>query len=106
MDIRSFKDLEVWKKGIEIVDLVYDITAQFPKEETYGLATHMQKTAISIPSNIAEGHARQHTREYQQFCHIALSSCAELVTQLIIAQRRKYVSNEDFVKLEDDLDHA
>ena len=105
MNIRSFKDLEVWKKGIEIVDLVYDITAQFPKEETYGLAAHMQKTAISIPSNIAEGHARQHTREYQQFCHIALSSCAELVTQLIIAQRRNYVSNEYFVRLEDDLDH-
>ena len=65
----------------------------------------MQKTAISIPSNIAEGHARQHTREYQQFCHIALGSCAELETQLTIAQRRSYVSNYDFDKLEEDLDH-
>ena len=86
MGIKSYKDLDVWNKGIEIVDLVYDITAKFPKEEKYGLAAHMQKAAISIPSNIAEGHARQHTREYQQFCHIALGSCAELATQLTIAQ--------------------
>ena len=78
MNVSSYKDLKVWKKGIEIVDHVYEVTSQFPKEETYGLAAHMQRTAISIPSNIAEGHARQHTREYQQFCHIALGSCAEL----------------------------
>ena len=72
MTVNSYKDLDVWNKGIEIVDHVYEVTSQFPKEETYGLAAHMQKTAISVPSNIAEGHARQHTREYQQFCHIAL----------------------------------
>ena len=78
---------------------------QFLKEETHDLAAHMQKTAISIPSNIAEGHARQHTREYLQFCHIALGSCAELLTQLTIAKRRSYVSDEYFAKLEDDLDH-
>ncbi len=105
MKVSSYRDLDVWNKGIEIVDYVYEVTSQFPKEETYGLAAHMQKTAISIPSNIAEGHARQHTREYQQFCHIALGSCAELVTQLTIAERRSYVSDEDFAKLEDELDH-
>ena len=78
---------------------------QFPKGKTYGLAAHMQKTAISIPLNIAEGHARQHTRVYLQFCHIALGSCAELLTQLTITKRRSYVSDEYFAKLEDDLDH-
>ena len=101
LKVSSYKDLEVWNKGIEIVDHVYEL----PKEESYGLAAHMQKSAISVPSNIAEGHARQHTREYQQFCHIALGSCAELVTQLTIAKRRSYVSEEDFSRLEDELDH-
>lgn len=105
MKIKSYRELDVWKKGIEIVDLVYKVTNKFPREERYGLAAHMQRTAVSIPSNIAEGFSRQHTKEYQQFCYIALGSCAELETQLIIAQRRKYLSNEDFTKLEEYLDH-
>jgi len=74
-------------------------------EEKFGLASHMQKTAVSIPSNIAEGFARQHTKEYQQFCHVSLGSCAELETQLIIANRRHYISNDSFQKLEEYLDH-
>ncbi len=80
MKVRSYRELDVWKKGIEIVDLVYEITKKFPNEERYGLATQMQRAAVSIPSNIAEGFARQHTKEYQQFCYISLGSCAELET--------------------------
>ncbi|MGB2727488.1 MAG: four helix bundle protein [Halobacteriota archaeon] len=105
MKIKSFKELDVWKKGMDIVDCVYEATARFPKEERYGLATHIQRTAVSIPSNVAEGFARQHTKEYIQFCYVALGSCAELETQLIIAQRRNYVSKDMFLKLEDYLDH-
>jgi four helix bundle protein len=105
MKIKSYKELDVWKKGIEIVDVVYKMTGKFPKEERYGLTTQMQRAAVSIASNIAEGFARQHTKEYQQFCYIALGSCAELETQLIIAQRRNYVSSEAFSELEDYLDH-
>lgn len=105
MKIKSYKELDVWKKGIEIVDLVYEVTNKFPTEERYGLAAHMQRTAVSIPSNVAEGFTRQHTKEYQQFCYIALGSCAELETQLIIAQRRNYLSSEDFAKLEEYFDH-
>ena len=105
MKIKSYKELDVWKKGIEIVDVVYKMTGTFPKEERYGLANQMQRAAVSIASNIAEGFARQHTKEYQQFCYIALGSCAELETQLIIAQRRNYVSSEAFSELEDYLDH-
>lgn len=101
MKIKSYRELDVWKKGIEIVDLVYAVTSKFPKEERYGLGTHMQRTAVSIPSNIAEGFSRQQTKEYQQFCYIALGSCAELETQMIIANRRNYLSNEDFAKLEE-----
>lgn len=106
MKVKSFKELDVWKKGIEIVDMVYKITDDFPKEEKFGLATHIQRTAVSIPSNIAEGFARQHTKEFIQFCHVALGSCAELETQLIIASRRNYLPSEDFHKLEDHIDHT
>ena len=72
--------------GIEIVKRIYKISRQFPKEEKYGLASQMQRAAVSIPSNIAEGHSRGHRREYQRFCQIALGACAELETQLIIIQ--------------------
>lgn len=105
MKIRSYKELDVWKKGIEIVDLVYEITSKFPKEEKYGLAAQMQRSAVSIPSNIAEGFARRHTKEYIQFCYVSLSSCSELETQLIIVHRRKYLSEMEFEKLEESLDH-
>jgi len=63
--IKSYKDLEVWRKGIEIVDRVYSITSKFPVHERFGLASQMQRAAISIPSNIAEGYARQYTKEYR-----------------------------------------
>lgn len=105
MKIQSYKELDVWRKGIEIVDMVYEITGSFPIAERFGLIAQMQRAAVSIPSNIAEGFARQHTKEYKQFCSLALSSCAELETQLIIAERRDYVSIEDFANLEEHLDH-
>lgn len=105
MKLKSYKELDVWKKGIEIVDLVYELTNKFPKTEQYGLVSQMQRAAVSIPSNVSEGFARQHTKEYQQFCYIALGSCAELETQSIIAQRRKYISDEDLSQLEEFLDH-
>ena len=105
MKVISYKDLDVWKKGIKIVDLIYEITKYFPQDERFGLIAQMQRSAVSIPSNIAEGFARQHTKEYQQFCRIALGSCSELETQMIIAKRRNYISEEFFIKLEDNLDH-
>ncbi len=105
MKVKNFKELHVWQKGIEIVDLVYELTCRFPADERYGLARHLQKTAVSIPSNIAEGFVRHHTREYQQFCRIALGSCAELETQLIIARRREHINAEQFAKLDEWLDH-
>lgn len=105
MKIGSYKELDVWKKGIEIVAFVYDVTDKFPKNEIYGLVAHMRKTAISIPSNIAEGYARRHAKEFRQFCYISLGSCSELETQSIIANLRKYISEPDNEKLEEMLDH-
>jgi len=87
--IGNFRDLEVWKKGIEIVKDVYEITNNFPKQEFYGLASQMQRCSVSIPSNIAEGFNRFHNKEYRQFLYIALGSCAELETQIEIAVELK-----------------
>jgi four helix bundle protein len=103
--IKSFRDLNIWKKGIEIVEDIYKIMKFFPKDESYGIISQMKRCAVSIPSNIAEGFARRHNKEYRQFLHIALGSCAELETQLVIALRLKYISESDAEKLSEHLDH-
>jgi four helix bundle protein len=105
MKVKSYKELDVWKKGIELVDRIYEITADFPQSQLYGLTSQMQRAAISIPSNIAEGFARSHTAEYKQFLRVALSSCAELDTQLVIARRRNYVTEAEYLELQKNLDH-
>lgn len=74
--IKSFKDLKIWQKGIEIVKDVYDITKSFPKEELYGLTSQMRRCVVSIPSNIAEGFKRYHNKEFKQFLYITLGSSA------------------------------
>ena len=83
--VRSFKDLVVWQRGMELAKLVYQLTRSFPKDEQYGLSAQMRRAATSIPSNIAEGQARGHRAEYRQFLYIALGSLAELETQLLLA---------------------
>ncbi len=105
MKVRSYKELDVWKKGLDIVDKIYSLTEGFPKEERYGLSAQMQRCAVSIPSNIAEGFMRHHTKEYIQFLYVALSSCAELETQLIVSKRRDYVKIEDMEDLQENIDH-
>jgi four helix bundle protein len=84
--VRSFRDLVVWKKSIETAVSVYRLTQKFPKEETYGLTSQMRRAAISIPSNIAEGHGRLTTGEYRQFLGVARGSNFELQTQIEIAR--------------------
>jgi four helix bundle protein len=84
--VQSFRDLEVWKKSVQMAVTVYRLTREFPKEETYGLTSQMRRAAVSIPSNIAEGHGRLNTGEYRQFLGIARGSNFELQTQLEIAR--------------------
>ena len=105
MKVRDYKDLKVWQKGIEIVDKVYVLTAKFPKEESYGLTLQMRKASVSIPSNVSEGFVRGHTNEYRQFLRVSLGSCAELDTQSIIANRRKYITEQELDDLAEDLNH-
>jgi four helix bundle protein len=84
--VKSFRDLEVWKKSIQMTVSVYRLTEGFPREETYGLTSQMRRAAVSIPSNIAEGHGRLGTKEYRQFLGVARGSNFELQTQLEIAR--------------------
>ncbi|MEZ5690037.1 MAG: four helix bundle protein [Rickettsiales bacterium] len=91
MSVKSYKDLDVWKKSMLLTNLVYDCTQQFPKEEQFGLSCQMRRAVVSIPSNIAEGSIRGSKPEFSRFINIARGSLAELETQMIISHDRKYV---------------
>ena len=84
---------------MDLVTRCYGATKAFPKSELYGLTSQLQRSAVSIPSNIAEGQARQHTKEFLQFLAIASGSVAELETQLLIAVRLEYISKETAAEL-------
>ena len=92
--IKTHKDLDVWKKSVSLVTLIYENTKSFPKDELYGLTNQIRRSAVSIPSNIAEGSARKGNKEFAQFLYIGLGSLSELETQLIIATNLKYISSE------------
>jgi four helix bundle protein len=84
---KSYKDLIVWQRAIELVISVYELTDQFPKEEIYGLTSQMRRSSVSIPSNISEGRYRGTRKDYNQFLRIAYGSGAELETQIEICKR-------------------
>ena len=102
--MKSFKELRVWQKGIELVEMVYKITATFPEEEKYGLRTQMRRAAVSIPSNIAEGHLRKTAKDFKQFIAIARGSCAELETQIIISYKLGFIQEDNFSNLSSKID--
>ncbi|MFM9890484.1 MAG: four helix bundle protein [Rickettsiales bacterium] len=85
MSITSYRDLEVWKKSVALVTTIYQVTAKFPKEEIYGLTSQIRRSAVSIPSNIAEGRGKRSTRDFIRYLNISYGSVCELETQLVIA---------------------
>jgi len=85
MSTTHFRELEVWRLSMELAKSVYELTAAFPREERHGLASQLQRAAVSIPSNLAEGNARHSTRDYARFVAIACGSVAELQTRLQLA---------------------
>ncbi|SNR76245.1 four helix bundle protein [Lutibacter agarilyticus] len=87
------KNLDVWKKSIDLVTEVYKITNTFPKNEMYGITSQVRRSAVSVPSNISEGAGRDSTKEYVRFLNISIGSLSELETQMIIAQRLKYIKD-------------
>ena len=86
-----YRDLEVWRRAIELAKNIYALTESFPKSEIYGLTSQIRRAAVSIPSNIAEGQTRNSPKEFRQFLSISLGSVAELETQLIIAKAIGYI---------------
>jgi four helix bundle protein len=102
--IPTFKDLEVWKKSMDLVDRVYDVTELYPADERFGLIYETRKSARSVPANLAEGKKRSSEKEFRHFVSIASGSLAELHTQLLIASRRKYVLPGIVASVESDID--
>jgi four helix bundle protein len=95
MSIRSYQDLAIWKKAMELVVQVYHLTRRLPREEMHGLTSQMRRAAVSIPTNIAEGWGRGSRKEYIQFLRIARGSLLELETLLAISRSLRYLSQED-----------
>jgi four helix bundle protein len=94
MALQSYQDLEVWQGGMDLVDAVYTLTAGFPTTERYGLTSQVQRAAVSVPCNIAEGYGRSHRGDYLRFLSIARGSLCEVETLLLIAARRNFATPE------------
>ena len=104
MSVRSNQDLEVWKAAMELASCVYELSAQLPDTERFALQTQLQRAAVSVPSNIAEGHARASTREFLKFISISQGSLAELETQVQLLLRLRLTTEaeiEDVLHLAD-----
>ena len=94
----KYRELIVWKKGMDLVDKIYDLASVFPAEERFGLWGQLSRSAISVPSNIAEGSGRATAKEFLRFLSIARGSLYEMTTQLQIAERRGYCVVSDELK--------
>jgi four helix bundle protein len=90
--LRDFRKYDIWTDSIELVDDVYNFAEAFPNTEKHGLSSQITRSAVSIPSNIAEGASRNSEKDFARFLEIAIGSAFELETQLIIASKRKYLS--------------
>ena len=101
--MKTHHDLTIWKKSIEFVTNVYQITKGFPKEEIYGLTNQLRRASVSIPSNIAEGAARKHNKEFVQFLFVALGSASEIETQLVISKNLKFIGENEYLKLNEEI---
>ena len=95
--IKSYKDLLIWQKGIQITNDVYALVMSFPNEELYALTSQIKRSTVSIPSNIAEGFGRNSTKSYLHFLKISRGSLFELETQLIIAKNQNFIKNDDLL---------
>ncbi|MBC8460019.1 MAG: four helix bundle protein [Deltaproteobacteria bacterium] len=99
--MKTHKDLVVWQNAITLVTEIYQVSKLFPKEELYGLTSQLRRSAVSIPSNISEGAARNHSKEFIHYLYISLGSIAELETQLIISINLGYIQEELWQEFED-----
>ncbi|MBS9522432.1 four helix bundle protein [Litoribacter ruber] len=103
--MHRYSNLQVWQKAIDLAIMVYQATEKLPKEEKYGLISQINRAAVSIPSNIAEGAGRNTKRDFDHFLSVALASSFELDTQLIISNRLKFIGDDKFNQIETELKH-
>jgi four helix bundle protein len=101
--MKTHKDLNLWQESIKLVTLIYEKTKSFPKDELFSLTSQIKRSSVSIPSNIAEGAARESNKEFLRFLYIAQGSISELNTQLIIANNLSFLNNEDYYQLDEKL---
>lgn len=98
--MKTYKDLIVWQKGVELTIAVYVLTKSFPVEEQFGLTSQMRRAAVSIPANIAEGKLRQSGKEFRRFLYIAFGSGGELETHLVIAKQLHMGASADYERID------
>jgi four helix bundle protein len=104
MSQSGYKDLIAWQKGMELVAAIYDATDRFPSNEQFGLVSQLRRAAVSVPSNIAEGKAHYSNRDFVRFLRHSRGSLAEIETQILIAQQRKYLNSETTASLTQKID--
>jgi four helix bundle protein len=104
MAIKSYKDLIVWQRGMDLVEAVYQITKKLPASEQWGLTSQMRRAAVSVPSNIAEGYGRHATGEYRHHLSIARASLLELETHVLLCERLGYLKDVDSKPIVSEID--
>jgi len=101
--MHNFRKLNIWVKSVELVTEIYRVTEKLPKEERYGLISQMERAAVSIPANIAEGSAKSSNKDFARFLEMSLSSCYELETELLVSKNLKYISEEIFIQFQKEI---
>lgn len=102
-DVKSYKDLKVWQKAMDLVPQVYSLARSLPQVEEYALSDQIRRSVVSIAANIAEGQARQHRKEFLQSLYVARGSLAELETLLMVAEKLAYVKPEDLLPIHESI---
>ena len=97
--MKSYRDLIVWRKSVNMVTLVYTLTKHFPSDEKFGLTSQVKRSSVSIPSNIAEGYGRNYTKDYARFLQISRGSLFEMQTQLQIAVNLNFIMDKDLIEI-------
>ena len=99
MSVKNYRDLVAWQKSIDMVEVVYEITRSFPKEESFVLTSQIRRAVISVPANIVEGSSKQSTKDFIRFLNISMGSLKELENHLIISQRLKLINEIELQSL-------
>jgi four helix bundle protein len=102
--MHNYKELKIWQRAIELSLDIYRLAEEFPASENYNLASQIKRAAVSVPSNIAEGTGRNSDKDFLRFLGIALGSVYEVQTQLVLSNKLKFISTNDFMTLNDSLD--